>query len=1411
LTVNNNTGFSDSGITGAHNYGNGITLNGASAALTIATTGSTITATSCALIFNGTTACTLTDNRGVSYKSLTLGVNAILTCNGSGSIGLQSTTTVLTLNNGSTLTNNQTINFACQSSQTVFSLGVGYTWNGSGQYNYSGAGSIIITIPAMTYTGTAAFVWGMAANCTINLSGHVVAGGRWTLSQFNAGVTFNTANFNLSCARLTLGSSSVTATASSFNFGSSTIVTTNLVATDAVYTTGGTNIDLSSSVWTCTSDWGFGAHWTVTAGTSIVNFTTNNATITSAGKAFNSVIFNGSGKTYTLADPMFTNTYTLTAGTLALAGYYIFQSGAATTNVWSASGASTWNSASNWSLGHVPTSGEDVLFNSTSVQNCTIDISPSIANLGTQNNYSGNITLSGQTITTSGGMYDFGSGTRDYGNGITINGNSSGFSIGIGLSTITATSCAIVMNGTTAAIINNQKAMTAKTLTLGTGANVSYNSTTILSLSNTTACLILGNNSTFTLNYQIWFIITASTTIFSIGTGVTWVGSAAGIVSAFINGNSLTMTVPSITYTGSGYWYFYGDYSTSKTNNIINLAGNINIATSTFISRIAYGTTSTATFNTNDFSITCGVFEPSNSLASGGSFTVNLGNSVISCTSFRPDIGTSTTTWNLQTAQITCTGTWTWNSFCIVDPGFSTVTINGVANCTNAGKSFYNLIITAGSLINLDALTIASGGTLTNNVGTLAFNPTTSITVLNFAGTYTFNGTGAISVGGTTASLTITFPAFTYTGSGTWTINPAATSTTVFSGAVSNNGSLTLTGGAVTFSSSLTFTGNSTTLSIGSGVGTFTGTACDLTFNGAGSSFVANKSCIFDSLILGSGAVLTISGSSNTVFNSASNTLTLGNNSTLTANAALIFRLSAAGDLHVIGSGCTINGSSNLTFQNQASSGTCTFPEFTYTGSGIILINESSASVPWTIQVTGAVNTGTAGLRIYKASGNAATIDMNNQNITCGAFIIGNDSASAALTINMGSGIYTIASFTGATYNSGTTNFNMSSSQWLCTGSWTFGSNYVVDAGSSLLNLVGVATRSITSAGQPLYDITTAGSTTFNGATTAHNLTTTGGAGFSISTTTLTLSGDLACNGSGPSNLGTGITFTGNSSSCLFSSSFNNFATSSCTLTFNGTTGCTLTDNKGCTFQALVLGAGAVLTHNGSSIATIFNRATGAVLTIGNNATFTANQTVNLFATSAGTVSFWSIGSGCTINGSGAWLISCEYANTVGNISDIAYTGSGKLTIYNRGAYSVGTPVTFNFTGSVNWGTAAIDISGTSAVVVVCTYNFQSYGITCGSFTIGNRIALATTTYNLGSGAFSVVTFTGSTYNVGTCILNFQTSQWTCAGNWTQGSTHTIDTGTTATITYSNAGSHSITPSGKNFPICVAQADTAWH
>ena len=88
-------------------------------------------------------------------------------------------------------------------------------------------------------------------------------------------------------------------------------------------------------------------------------------------------------------------------------------------NTWSAVGADNWSTDAAWSLGHKPQAGEDVIFDATSVQNCSVDGSTELlgsltfaeAYTGTVSHTSGNSLKSSGTVHFSSAMtYTAGSG-----------------------------------------------------------------------------------------------------------------------------------------------------------------------------------------------------------------------------------------------------------------------------------------------------------------------------------------------------------------------------------------------------------------------------------------------------------------------------------------------------------------------------------------------------------------------------------------------------------------------------------------------------------------------------------------------------------------------------------------------------------------------------------------------------------------------------------------------------------------------------------------------------------------------------------------------------------------------------------------------------------------------------------------
>lgn len=83
-----------------------------------------------------------------------------------------------------------------------------------------------------------------------------------------------------------------------------------------------------------------------------------------------------------------------------------------TTNIWKASSAGVWSNAANWSLGHKPTTGEDIVFDGTGIGDCTVDEAPSISSFTMSDQYTGTFddagyafTLGTSVLITPGGMY----------------------------------------------------------------------------------------------------------------------------------------------------------------------------------------------------------------------------------------------------------------------------------------------------------------------------------------------------------------------------------------------------------------------------------------------------------------------------------------------------------------------------------------------------------------------------------------------------------------------------------------------------------------------------------------------------------------------------------------------------------------------------------------------------------------------------------------------------------------------------------------------------------------------------------------------------------------------------------------------------------------------------------------------
>ena len=1014
-------GFSDSGVTGTHNYGNGITCNGASSTLYIDAGVGSVTMINCALVMNGTTGMFLTINKvptgGIAFdgfKSLTLGASAVVTANGTTTLSLLGSTTVLTLGNNSSLTANNQLYCQATVNQSLYSIGTGVTFKGSSTISsvIPNSYTIAVTIPAITYTGTGDwnFVCGGFNNSALS---QFLFTGNLTLLTSNVNIydqwgyalpSLTFSNITLSCKALIISGYNVAMNGA--NIACSSFQNTSFDSANYTF-------NMGTSTWVCTGNWAFGPLTKIISGTSTVTFTTNNATITSAGQAFYSVVFNGSGKTYTLADPMFTNSYTLTAGTIALATYYIYQ--ASTANVWSAAADSTWNTAGNWSLGHVPTSGEDVLFNTTSIKKCTVNISPTVANIGFQNNYSGDFDMTGQTATVSGGWHDAGAGAHNYGNGITVNGNTSSFWVGVNTGAITATSCALTFNGITNCALLDNKGLNVKSLTTGINAIFTSSGAAALIISGSSTLLTLGTGTSFTQSNGLFYTATGPCTVFSIGSGVTWTG--AGTVTIINNCPTNNINVPAVTYTGSGNWSINVQLTY---NNSTTLTGALAIGSSKLtMYNVTFGTTHTINFNNQN--LTCGLLKIG-SIGSGYGVTTNYGSGIFTVSAFDVTAsldGNSYTymaTHNFQTSQWTVTGNFLFTSAAIVDPGASLITFTGAGASvvTSAGKSFYDVAVNNAS----KAFSFADAPSLHNLTTTAMASYTHTGFVLTSSGNVTFNGAGTLNLG---------------------------------------NG--------------ITMNGTSGALTINSSVGTVTATSCALVFNGTTACVLAdNKGITVDSLTLGASAILSLTNTQAITLKKNNTCLTLGASASLThSGGSLVITLTGSCTPFSLGVGYSwiISGTRNITMNTTTDGVIITLPS--------IVISCSTASqfaiafgFNTTINFTGDFNIGTCQL-FTRASGGTSTLNFasgGSHAFTLGEF---NNGSNATNIYNFGGSTFNISSWNGA-YTGGTTTINFQTSTWNCSGNWLFGSNHTITHSTDLVTFTNTA--SITSSGKSFNNVT---------------------------------------------------------------------------------------------------------------------------------------------------------------------------------------------------------------------------------------------------------------------------------------------------------------------------------------------------
>lgn len=381
---------------------------------------------------------------------------------------------------------------------------------------------------------------------------------------------------------------------------------------------------------------------------------------------------------------------------------------------WNSGGSNDMNDTSNYTA--VWDGTFDLVWDATSVVDCAATAPVACNSITVAAAYTGAWSISGQDLTVAAGASWDGTGTLNLGNGLTANGASSTVHVGSGVGSVTASSCVLTLNGTTAMVFDNDKASVLwRRWIIGNNAVVTNTSGTqqLIRCASAETFLTIGTSATLTNNSALYFAYGTATGHYawSMGAGATFNGTGL-ITVANYNLSAALVYIPALAYTGSGAINIVS--SSSASSNEIRFTGNLTSAADVNLYLQNSSALYSYTINVNGFDISCANLNYGANGAFLSNNIINFGSGTITCTLSDGSYIAAPVDINFQTSQWSCSGNWTYGSNHIVDPGTSQVTITNTSTITSNGSSFYGLIINAaGRVITLaDSLTIADAGTL---------------------------------------------------------------------------------------------------------------------------------------------------------------------------------------------------------------------------------------------------------------------------------------------------------------------------------------------------------------------------------------------------------------------------------------------------------------------------------------------------------------------------------------------------------------------------------------------------------------------------------------------------------------------------------------------------------------------------
>ena len=742
------------------------------------------------------------------------------------------------------------------------------------------------------------------------------------------------------------------------------------------------------------------------------------------------------------------------------------------TNTWSAGADGNWNVNGNWSRGHFPAAGEDVVFDATSKYKCTVNVQVAALN---------SVTLAA-AFDTGIVTVSIAQNTTNAWGALTIHGGTLNTTV-ISSAYCTFSTTFTMDGGTVNTGTNNLNMSGSCNITGGTFSSgfirfTTANAVTLSSTITLSGGIVCNTNNTVTLNsditctsFQVWGTANGNLATAVIGArALNCAGITTGVAATTRNGcitcTTGAVTCTSITITLANDYIDFGNSTWTNSGNITNASTSASwnaggsTLNFTYLGARTYGFNNgnSANIKYNNLAWT----GSSNQTLTWGANTVTiLGNLTLGNTAGAHTLATNN-------PSLTISGGMTIANGCGFTKGTGTITFNGsgtyadnqasAANIRNLGTVVMNATgtLTLSTLWRMDTFTLTAG----------TLNVTATQSSSGYWGTTTINGGLVNASAGITA---VRYSTFTMNG-GTIGIGTSS---------VIGLGDISITAG--TWTSGILRPQSATPVSLASAISL---TSINCAMNNATVTQSGNITCL-DFAIFGDAAGQT-------------GTYDLGTNSLVASNSFVTgFTASDRYGVFTCGVGSSV---STGIVDIKLSGDYITFSNSTWTVTGSWTNNSTSAS--W--------NAGTSTINF---TGTTAFSDANPQPLgavvvnTAGTFTVGSQFKATSFTltagtVNVTTSQTTVDSWGAVTINGGTLNATLGNTAMRAT-TFTMGGSTVNIGATSLL---------ITDGNMSLTAGTwTSGTLRPNGASSLASAITLTSIYCNLNNTTVTQSGTITC------------------------------------------------------------------------------------------------------------------------------------------------------------------------------------------------------------------------------------------------------------------------------------------------------------